>query len=183
MSRSSGQDMVDAFTAPSDPVPECWLAPWTVAFEDSCRMIRDLKAADRKGRLGLSPRLRKCSERSQRSGTPKATLPSGMGADDEERRGPDLLVRTLNFPSPETCRSHEPIEEGSEGLPAMPVSFGTNMTDVSPEPASQELPLREQAQEVLSKIYAVLESSPSIALDRDDSYPFGYVQIRLSGYS
>eukprot|EP00965_Chrysotila_dentata_P249092 6208707-Pleurochrysis_carterae.AAC.2 len=61
MSRSSGQDMADAST-PSDPDPD-WLGQWKVTFEDSCRMMRDLKAADREGRIGLSPRLRQRLER------------------------------------------------------------------------------------------------------------------------
>eukprot|EP00965_Chrysotila_dentata_P256452 6212544-Pleurochrysis_carterae.AAC.4 len=77
---SAGQDIVDSFT-PSHPVSE-WLAPWEVTFKDLCRRIRDLKAADRKGRDGLSPGQRKRLERSQRSGTPKATIPFGMRADD-----------------------------------------------------------------------------------------------------
>eukprot|EP00965_Chrysotila_dentata_P049665 1646782-Pleurochrysis_carterae.AAC.1 len=78
-------------------------------------MMRDRKAAERKGWDRLSPGMRRLLERSQRSGTPKATVPSGMEADDasspcrprnllseweKERRGPDLLVRTPEPPSP-----------------------------------------------------------------------------------
>eukprot|EP00965_Chrysotila_dentata_P004953 162286-Pleurochrysis_carterae.AAC.1 len=55
---------------------------------------------------------------------------------EEKRKGPDLLVWTPEFPSPETSRSQKPIEEGSEGVPAVPVSFGTDMTDSLTEPAS-----------------------------------------------
>eukprot|EP00965_Chrysotila_dentata_P108267 3575859-Pleurochrysis_carterae.AAC.1 len=61
----------------------------------------------------------------------KATAPSGVEADDvlspcrpqnlsseweEERRGPDLLVRTPESPRSETSRSQVPIEEGSKGV-------------------------------------------------------------------
>eukprot|EP00965_Chrysotila_dentata_P070719 2338134-Pleurochrysis_carterae.AAC.1 len=127
---------------------------------------------------------------SQRAGrsrrTPKATVPSGTGADnvffpcrprhlssnwEEERRGPDLLVRTSQFPSPGTSRPREPIEEGSEGASAVPVLFGTDTADAPTESPSHELQLHEQAQEVLAEIGAVLDNSPSIALDMEA--PFG----------
>eukprot|EP00965_Chrysotila_dentata_P113720 3759646-Pleurochrysis_carterae.AAC.1 len=67
--------------------------------------------------------------------TPEATVSSGTEADDvsslrrprnlspdgeEERRGSDLLVRTSEFPSPEARSSHPPIEEGPEGVSAVP---------------------------------------------------------------
>eukprot|EP00965_Chrysotila_dentata_P034456 1146601-Pleurochrysis_carterae.AAC.2 len=70
---------------------------------------------------------------SGRGRTPKATVPSGTEADDvfsprrprnlssdweEERRGPELLVRTSESARPETSRSQVPIEEGSEAVSA-----------------------------------------------------------------
>eukprot|EP00965_Chrysotila_dentata_P196579 6177668-Pleurochrysis_carterae.AAC.1 len=128
VSRSSGRDMADVFT-PSDLLD--WLARWEATFEYSFLMMWDLKAADRNlGRDGLSPGLRKRLERSRRSDTPKETVPLGIEADDaqsfchpqnlsseweEERRSPDLLVLTPEFPSPETSRSSKSIEEGSGG--------------------------------------------------------------------
>eukprot|EP00965_Chrysotila_dentata_P034334 1143275-Pleurochrysis_carterae.AAC.1 len=74
--------MADAFT-PSDTDPD-WLAPCKVIFEDLCRMMWDLnKAAGSEGCNGLSPGgLRQRLERCRRSGTPKATVPFGMEADD-----------------------------------------------------------------------------------------------------
>eukprot|EP00965_Chrysotila_dentata_P239873 6203360-Pleurochrysis_carterae.AAC.1 len=87
--------------------------------------------------------------------TPKETVPSGTEADDvfspcrpqnlspdweEEQRRPDLLVRTSEFPSPGASRPHPPIEEGPEGVSAVPVPFGTNTADASAE-SSHELQL------------------------------------------
>eukprot|EP00965_Chrysotila_dentata_P160411 5296509-Pleurochrysis_carterae.AAC.1 len=76
----------------------------------------------------------------------KATAPSGVEADDlispcrprnllpdweEERRVPDLLIRTSEFPSPGASRSHLPIEKGLEGVSAVPIPFGTDTADAS----------------------------------------------------
>eukprot|EP00965_Chrysotila_dentata_P003428 111572-Pleurochrysis_carterae.AAC.1 len=86
-------------------------------------------------------------------------------------KGPGPSVRTSEFPSPETSRPQDPTEEGSEGVSAVPVPFGTDTADVPTESPSHELQLHEQAQDVLAETGAVLESSPSIALDREA--PFG----------
>eukprot|EP00965_Chrysotila_dentata_P036951 1229283-Pleurochrysis_carterae.AAC.1 len=99
---------------------------------------------------GLSANKQHCTLlRAGRSGrTPEATVPSGTGANDavspcrprnlssdweEERRGPDLLVRTSKFPSPGTSRPQEPIEEGSDGVSAVPVPFDTDTADAPTE--------------------------------------------------
>eukprot|EP00965_Chrysotila_dentata_P249640 6208995-Pleurochrysis_carterae.AAC.2 len=120
--------------------------------------------------------------RSQRSGTPKASVPSGMEADNAPSpcrprklsseyvgggaKGPaPYLVRAPESSRPETSRS-PPIEEGSDGVSAVPVSFCTDTADILTESPSFEILLREQAKEVLSGIEAVLETSPTIALDR-----------------
>eukprot|EP00965_Chrysotila_dentata_P206105 6183362-Pleurochrysis_carterae.AAC.1 len=66
---------------------------------------------------------------------------------EEDRKGPDLMVRTRKDPSPETNKIIEPIEEGSEGVPALPVSFVTDSTDVPTEPPFHELQLKEQARD------------------------------------
>eukprot|EP00965_Chrysotila_dentata_P016469 545367-Pleurochrysis_carterae.AAC.1 len=126
-------------------------------------------------------------QRAGRSGrTSEAAVPSGTKADDacslcrprnlsskwkEERRGPDLVVRTSELPSPETSRPQDPIEEGSEGVSAVPVPFGTDTADVPTESPSHELQLHEQTQDVVAAIGAVLKNLPSIALDREA--PFG----------
>eukprot|EP00965_Chrysotila_dentata_P038060 1265301-Pleurochrysis_carterae.AAC.1 len=64
-----------------------------------------------------------------------------------------------------------PIEEGSEGVSALPVPFGTETVDVSTESPSHELQLEEQAQGLLAEIDAILATSPSVALDK--KAPFG----------
>eukprot|EP00965_Chrysotila_dentata_P160682 5305627-Pleurochrysis_carterae.AAC.1 len=45
------------------------------------------------------------------------------------------------------------------------------MTDSLTEPTSHELQLQKQAQEILAEMDDVLETSPSVALDREA--PFG----------
>eukprot|EP00965_Chrysotila_dentata_P181556 5993294-Pleurochrysis_carterae.AAC.2 len=63
------------------------------------------------------------------------------------------------------------MEEDSEGIPAVPVSFGADAADIPTASPSHELQLQEQAQEVLAEIDALLETSLSIRLDREA--PFG----------
>eukprot|EP00965_Chrysotila_dentata_P232503 6199004-Pleurochrysis_carterae.AAC.1 len=90
-------------------------------------------------------------QRARGSGrTSEATVPFGTEADvvfspcrprhlssewEHERRGPDLLVRTSEFPIPWTYRPQVPIEEGSEGVSAVPVPFGTDCTRLTPPPS------------------------------------------------
>ena len=81
------------------------------------------------------------------------------------------MVRTSEFPSPGAIESQVQIEEGPEGVSAVPVPFGTDTADATSESSSHELQLEEQAQGLLEGIDAVLAASPSIALDREA--PFG----------
>eukprot|EP00965_Chrysotila_dentata_P153808 5083972-Pleurochrysis_carterae.AAC.9 len=67
----------------------------------------------------------------------------------------------------------KPIEEGSERIPAVPIPFGTDTADAPTESSFHELQLHEQAQTVLAEIGAVLESSPSIALDMEAPFSGG----------
>eukprot|EP00965_Chrysotila_dentata_P189847 6173546-Pleurochrysis_carterae.AAC.1 len=139
--------------------------------------------------MSPDPRLmrRRTPKRASRSGrAPKATAPSGIEADDvlsscrpqnssseweEERRGPDLLIRTPKSPRPETSRSQVPIEEGSEGVSAVPVLSGMDTADTPTKLSSHDLHLLEQTREVLKEIRTTLATSPSVALDREA--PFG----------
>eukprot|EP00965_Chrysotila_dentata_P249544 6208948-Pleurochrysis_carterae.AAC.1 len=86
---------------------------------------------------------------------------------EENQKGPDLLVRTPEVSSPETSSTLNPIEEGSEGVSAVSTAFGLDMTDTLTGPPSHELPLQERSHHLLSEIDSVLETSPSIALDRE----------------
>eukprot|EP00965_Chrysotila_dentata_P089950 2969192-Pleurochrysis_carterae.AAC.3 len=86
---------------------------------------------------------------------PSPRRPGNLSSEwEEERMGSDLLVRTAELPSPETSRSQSPIEEGSEGVPAVPLSFGMDTADTPTESPSHELQLQEQAEEVLEEIDA-----------------------------
>eukprot|EP00965_Chrysotila_dentata_P137615 4552419-Pleurochrysis_carterae.AAC.1 len=86
---------------------------------------------------------------------------------EEERRGPDLLVRNPESPRPETSRSQAPIEEGSEGVSAGPVPSGTDTADAPTKLSSHDLLLLEQTRRVLEEIDASLAASPIAALDRE----------------
>eukprot|EP00965_Chrysotila_dentata_P058483 1939603-Pleurochrysis_carterae.AAC.1 len=60
------------------------------------------------------------------------------------------------------------IEEGLEGVSAVPVSFGTDRAEAPTESPSHELRLQEQAQSLLAGIEAIyLHTSSAVALDRE----------------
>eukprot|EP00965_Chrysotila_dentata_P167985 5546989-Pleurochrysis_carterae.AAC.1 len=121
-------------------------------------------------RMSPDPRLKHHHTPHRASGSGRiseATVPSGTEADDvssprrprnlspgweEERRGPDLRVRTSEFPSPGEIGSQVPIEEGSEGVSAVPVPSGIDTADAPTKLSSYELLLLQQTRRVLEEI-------------------------------
>eukprot|EP00965_Chrysotila_dentata_P010532 343033-Pleurochrysis_carterae.AAC.2 len=87
---------------------------------------------------------------------PSPCRPRNLSSEwEQERKGPDLLVRSPKSSSPKTSRP-SPIEEDSQGVPAVPVSFGTDTADILTESTSHEL---------------LLQTSSTVPLDREA--PFG----------